>query len=63
MDNFLLEFHLAARSLIRRDDGQDLIEYGLAVSLIALICVAGMNTLATSVSGLFQHIDSHLFRN
>ncbi len=63
MSNFLLKFYLAVRNLIRRDDGQDLIEYGLAVSLIALVCIAGMNTFATAVSGLFQHIDSHLFRN
>lgn len=61
MNNFLLKFYLAARGLIRRDDGQDLVEYGLAVTLIALICIAGMNTFATAVTGLFKHIDNSLF--
>ncbi len=61
MDNFLLKVYLAACSLIRRDDGQDLVEYGLAVTLIALVCITGINTFATAVTGIFNHIDNSLF--
>jgi Flp pilus assembly pilin Flp len=61
MKNLLLKFYLAARGLIRRDDAQDLVEYGLVVTLIALICIAGMNTFATAVNSIFIRIDKHLF--
>lgn len=61
MKNLLIEFYVAARGLIDREDAQDLVEYGLLVSLIALICIAGMNNFAAAVSGIFQGIDRALF--
>ncbi len=61
MKNLLLELYAAARGLIHREDAQDLVEYGLLVSLIALICIAGMNNFATAVSGIFHGIDRALF--
>jgi len=61
MKNLLLKFYIAARGLIGHDDAQDLVEYGLAVSLIALICVAGMSNFATAVSSIFHRIDKTLF--
>ena len=61
MRNWLLKFHFAARGLIGCEEAQDLVEYGLVVSLIALICIAGMNTFAAAVTGIFKHINKSLF--
>lgn len=38
------------KRLWKEEEGQDLVEYGLLVVLIALVCVAGMNGLATAIN-------------
>jgi len=47
-------------ALIRDQSGQDLIEYALVVSLIALAATAGMGTVATSISTAFTKIGSKM---
>jgi pilus assembly protein Flp/PilA len=39
--------------LWKEEEGQDLVEYGLLVVLVALAAVAGMNTLAGDINTLF----------
>jgi pilus assembly protein Flp/PilA len=39
--------------LVRREDGQDLIEYGLLVALIALVCLVGVTTLGNTIQTVF----------
>ena len=39
--------------LKRREDGQDLLEYGLLASLIAIFCLAVMRLLATQITSVF----------
>lgn len=41
------------RCLVHRDDGQDLIEYGLLVALIALVAIAGISTLGSTIQTVF----------
>ena len=41
------------RRLARRDDGQDLLEYGLLVALIALVAFAGLSTLGSTIQTVF----------
>jgi pilus assembly protein Flp/PilA len=47
-------------ALIRNESGQDLIEYALVVSLIALAATAGMGTVATSIRTAFVKIGSKM---
>jgi pilus assembly protein Flp/PilA len=47
-------------NLLRQEDGQDLIEYALVVSLIAFAAVAGMNTLASDINAAFIAIGAEL---
>lgn len=47
-------------ALIREESGQDLIEYALVVSLIALGATASMSALATSFSTAFSKVGSKL---
>lgn len=41
------------RRLLRDDDGQDLIEYGLLVALIAFVCVAGVTSVGSTILSVF----------
>jgi Flp pilus assembly pilin Flp len=41
------------RRLVRRDDGQDLLEYGLLVVLIALVAMGAVTTVGRSIQDLF----------
>jgi pilus assembly protein Flp/PilA len=42
------------------ENGQDLIEYALVVSLIAFAAVAGMSTLASDINLAFSNIGTRL---
>jgi Flp pilus assembly pilin Flp len=39
--------------ILRTDDGQDLIEYGLLAALIAIIAIAAMTTIGDVLNNLF----------
>ena len=41
--------------LWKEEEGQDLVEYGLLVVLIALGCIAAMGTLSKSISNVFSN--------
>ena len=48
------------RRLIKREEGQDLIEYALVVALIAFAAVATMKTLATDINTVYANIGTQL---
>lgn len=41
------------KRLWQEEEGQDLVEYGLLVVLVALAAMAGMNSLATAINKMF----------
>jgi pilus assembly protein Flp/PilA len=47
---------IALRSLVRREEGQDLLEYALLVALIALVCVVAITSAGTNVNTIFEQI-------
>jgi pilus assembly protein Flp/PilA len=54
---------LYVRSLVEREEGQDLVEYALVVALIAFGAIAGMQFLATGLNSAFDSIASVLSSN
>ena len=64
MQESLLKFYVKMQdlkdALVTNQSGQDLIEYALVVSLIALAATAGMGVVASSIKTAFNHIGSHL---
>jgi pilus assembly protein Flp/PilA len=48
------------RRLIKREEGQDLIEYALVVALIAFAAVTAMQTVAVDINAVFTAIGSAL---
>ena len=39
--------------IVHRDEGQDLIEYGLLTALIAIVAFTAVTAVGTTVNGLF----------
>ena len=56
----LWKLGITLQSLVKSDEGQDLIEYALVVALIAFAATAGMGTLATNINDAFTKIGSKL---
>lgn len=44
---------LVHKLVLRRDEGQDLIEYGLLVALIAVVAILAVAAVGTTVNTLF----------
>lgn len=60
MQMTLWNFCIKMRNLVRKDDGQDLIEYALVVALIAFAATAGMNSVASSINTAFNNLATTL---
>ena len=63
MRNAFLKLYVKAEVMLatlKKDEGQDLIEYALVVALIAFAATAGMKTLATGINNAFTQIGSTL---
>ncbi len=60
MRNTLLNLYVKFQSLKNGEEGQDLVEYALLVALIALVCVSGVNNVASAVNSVFTNISSSL---
>ena len=52
--------YMKFQGLKHGEEGQDLVEYALLVALIALVCVSGVNNVATAVNNVFSTISSSL---
>ena len=60
MRDRMVQFYIRMRSLLTREDGQDLVEYALVASLLSLAATAAMGTLAGAINGAFNAIASKL---
>jgi pilus assembly protein Flp/PilA len=47
-------------SLVRNEEGQDLLEYALLVALIALVAIAAVTAAGSSVQTIFQKVADQL---
>ena len=58
MNDLLLRFYIKLQTLNNREDGQDLVEYSLAVALIAFGAIAGMKALAKGIDTAFDQVST-----
>ena len=56
----LWKLYTEMQSLLKREEGQDLIEYALVVALIAFAATAGMSAVATDINTAFTNIGTTL---
>ena len=60
MKNIFHKLQVKIQSLRNEEEGQDLVEYALLVSLIALVCISGIGNVATALSTVFTNISTSL---
>ena len=60
MNSLFLQLYAKIQGLKNGEEGQDLVEYALLVSLIALVCIAGVGHVATAVNTVFTNISNSL---
>ena len=48
-----MQMMTAIGRLVLREDGQDLLEYGLLAALIAVVCMVGVSTLGSTIYNVF----------
>jgi pilus assembly protein Flp/PilA len=48
------------QALMIREEGQDLVEYALVISLVAIAAVASLTALAHKITAVFSTIDTSL---
>jgi pilus assembly protein Flp/PilA len=60
MNTMLLKIYVKVQDLMNREEGQDLVEYALLVSLIALAAITGVNKVASAVTTVFSSISTSI---
>ncbi len=62
MKNLISKLYVSIKNL-KREDGQDLVEYALVVALIAFAATAGMSSLATKINTAFTNLGTQVSTN
>jgi pilus assembly protein Flp/PilA len=52
----MMSMIIRMRTILRNEEGQDLIEYAMLVALIALFCVGAVTFAGETVSDLFNRV-------
>jgi pilus assembly protein Flp/PilA len=60
MQMTLLNLYIKIQNLLRKEEGQDLIEYVLIIALIAFGATAGLKSVASSINNAFSSIANTL---
>jgi pilus assembly protein Flp/PilA len=60
MAEMILKVRMKFQVLMHGEAGQDLVEYALLVSLIALAAISGVKHIATAVNIVFGNVSSSL---
>jgi Flp pilus assembly pilin Flp len=56
----LMQLQTMFQGLANREDGQDLVEYALLISLIALVVAAALPALSSAITGVYGAIEADL---
>jgi pilus assembly protein Flp/PilA len=60
MNTLFLKIYVKIQDLMNREEGQDLVEYALLITLISLAAVAGLNKVSSAVNLVFSNISATL---
>jgi pilus assembly protein Flp/PilA len=60
MHRKMLKFYLTMLNLASNEEGQDLIEYALVSTLIALSVVSSSKHIASAISSIFSNVSSSM---
>lgn len=48
------------KNFVREEEGATMIEYGLMVALIAVVCIAVIGALGGSLQGMFESVETEV---
>jgi pilus assembly protein Flp/PilA len=60
LKNLFAKTYLKIQDLFHHEEGQDLVEYALLITLIALAVVGGVNHVASAINSTFSRISTTL---
>jgi len=60
MSILLSKLNVKFQGLKNGEEGQDLVEYGLMIMLVALICISAINGIGTVVNSIFVAVSTSL---
>ena len=60
MNNLLLKLFINLQNLRKSEQGQDLVEYALLLTMVSLALVTGINGIAHAVNSVFSNVSSSL---
>jgi pilus assembly protein Flp/PilA len=60
MNNSLIKLYVKMQTLLAREDGQDLVEYALVISLVAVALVTVIPNLTAAITATFNKIEGSL---
>lgn len=60
MNHALLKIYVKFQGLAGSEEGQDLVEYALLLTMISLALISGMSGIAKAVNTVFSNISSSL---
>ena len=58
INNWMLSKYSAYK--LREEEGQGLVEYGLIIALIAVVCIVALTALGTGISGKLGSVNAKL---
>jgi pilus assembly protein Flp/PilA len=52
----MAKFTAAVKKFVKGEEGATMVEYGLMVALIAVVCIAAVTAIGTSLNGKFNEV-------
>jgi len=60
MQSRIFAVWMKLQDLMANDEGQDLVEYALLISMVAITAIAGVGHVASAVTKIFNNISTSL---
>lgn len=60
MNTLALKLYVKAQNLLAGEEGQDLVEYALLVSLVALGCISAVGSVASAITTVFSNMSTSI---
>ena len=60
MNTLALNLYVKAQQLLTAEEGQDLVEYALLVSLVALGCITAIDSVAGAITAVFSNMSTSI---
>lgn len=60
MNHIILKLNAKLNNLFIHEEGQDLVEYALLITMVALAAVGGIRHVATAINTVFSNISATL---